>query len=74
MCTPEGLVRCKHIIGPYVDAVGLALGRQSVLQVTPNPCPHFKTTIKGGVYVVSHRRCVFWAKCVHVLYNALTLV
>ena len=34
MCTPEGLVRCKHIIGPYVDAVGLALGRQSVLQVT----------------------------------------
>ena len=47
MCTPEGLVRCKHIIGPYVD-VGLALGRQSVLQTTPTPCPHFKTTINGG--------------------------
>ena len=29
------MVECKLIIGPHVDAVGRALGRQSVLRESP---------------------------------------
>ena len=39
-------VECSYSIGPPVDAVGPALGRQSVLQVYP-PCPDYKTPISG---------------------------
>ena len=63
---------CKHSIGPHVDAIGLALGNQSVLQVTPLPSTHYKTQLR----VVSFMSLVgdggyLWQK---VLYNALTLV
>ena len=42
-------VECYYSIGPHVDAVGPALGRQSVLQVYP-PCPDYKTPISGDCF------------------------
>ena len=63
----------NHDIGQYIDAVGLALRRQSALQVTPPPppCLHLKAPIKGGVF---HRLVVEGRdRCQKVLYSALTL-
>ena len=61
------MVERKHNIGPYVDAVGIALGRKSALQVIPPPpaprVPHYKTPIKGDVFpIVDRRRWMFVAK------------
>ena len=42
-------VKCSYSIGPHVDAVGPALGWQSVLQVYP-PCPDYKTPISGDCF------------------------
>ena len=50
------IIECKYSIGPYIDAVGLLLSRQSVLQVTHPQYPHFRTLIKGGVFHVADRR------------------
>ena len=57
------MVECKQSIGPYLDAVGLASGRQAVLQVNHPTWPDLKA--KGGVFhVVGQRRWVFVAKSV----------
>ena len=63
---------CKHSIGAYVNAVSLTLGRQSVLQVTPPPCPRFKTPIRAAsfMWLIGDSEYL-WQK---VLYNALSLV
>ena len=47
------MVDCKHSLGLHVDAVGPAMGTQSV-QAThpPSPSPHFQTPINVGVFHV----------------------
>ena len=71
MCTPEGWLNVSTALGHYVDAVGLALGRQSALQVSlpmswlkkNNYVESFTWLIGNGGY--------FWQK---MLYSALTLI
>ena len=60
------MVECSYIIGPHVDAVVPALGRQSVLQVYP-PCPDYKTPISGNFFDLNvHDVGIMWRKVLYI--------